>query len=65
MIDTEWMKFESTGSVTAYLNYKGHMEGVATSSMIEQEGKGRSEAGYGTDHSADGHGVIRSPGGRI
>lgn len=65
MIEPEWMKFESTGSVIDYLNYKGHMEGGATSSMIEQEEKGRSVAVYGTDHSADGHGVISSPGGRI
>lgn len=65
MIEPEWMKFESTGSVTDYLNYKGHMEGGATASMIEQEEKGRSVAVYGTDHSADGHGVISSPGGRI
>lgn len=65
MIEPEWMKFESTGSVTDYLSYKGHVEGGATSSMIEQEKKGRSVAVYGTDHSADGHGVISSPGGRI
>ena len=65
MVETEWMKFERTGSITDYLSYKGHIEGAATSSMIEQEERGRSVAGYGTDHSADGHGVISSPGGRI
>lgn len=63
MIETEWMKFQSTGSVTDYLNYKGCMEKTATSSMEEQEEKGRSVTEYGTDHSADGHGVISSPGG--
>ena len=30
MIEPEWMKFESTGSVTDYLSYKGHVEGGAT-----------------------------------
>lgn len=65
MIEPEWMKFESTGSITDYLNYKGHWEDRAVSSVTGQEEKGRSVAGYGADHSADGHGVIRSPGGRI
>ena len=65
MIEPEWMKFESTGRIVDYLSYKGHMEGGVTSSMIEQEEQGRSVAIYGTDHSADGHGIISGPGGRI
>ena len=65
MIEPEWMKFESTGRIADYLSYKGHMEGGATSSMIEQEEQGRSVAIYGADHSADGHGIISGSGGRI
>ena len=65
MIEPEWMKFESTGRIADYLSYKGHMEGGATSSMIEKEEQGRSVAIYGADHSADGHGIISGPGGRI
>lgn len=68
MVDQEWMKFESTGSIQDYLSYKGHLDaegiyGDATVSMAE--GRSRSVYRDGADHSADGHGVIRSPGGRI
>ncbi len=63
-MEPEWMKFESTGSIGDYLSYKGHMDDVVTSS-VEQEGKGRGVVENGAYHSADGHGVISSPGGRI
>lgn len=68
MIEAEWKRFESTGSIKDYLSYRGHTDGVygdATSSMIEREGRSRSVTEHGADHSADGHGVISSPGGRI
>lgn len=71
MIEQEWMKFASTGSIQDYLSYRNHQEaegiyGDATASMMtDKESMGRSVSGYGTDHSADGHGVISSPGGRI
>ena len=64
MIEPEWMKFESTGSITDYLSYKGCVDDLATSSVIKQEEKGRSVAEYGTDHSADGYGAISGTGGR-
>lgn len=64
MIEPEWMKFQSTGSITDYLSYKGY-RASAESSMAGQEERGRSVEEYGTDHSADRHGTISSPGGRI
>ena len=68
MIEQEWMKFESTGSVMDYLSYAGHRDGmckVAVMSVAEHEERNRSVTEHGADHSTDGHGVIRSPGGRI
>ncbi|MEY8390099.1 hypothetical protein AALA98_01800 [Lachnospiraceae bacterium 45-W7] len=71
MIEQEWMKFASTGSIQDYLSYRCRQgtEGVygdASSSMLAgTDTTGRSVNGYGTDHSADGHGVISSPGGGI
>lgn len=68
MIEQEWMKFASTGSVQDYLSYRSHQEaecvyGDATASMLAgRNGAGRSVNGYGADHSADGHGVIGRPG---
>lgn len=71
MIEQEWMKFASTGSVQDYLSYKSRQEaesiyGDATASMMAgRNSTGRSVKGYGADHSADGHGVISRPGGGI
>ncbi len=71
MIEQEWMKFASTGSVRDYLDYKSH-QGVerickdATNSMLAgRNSTGRSVNGYGASHSADRHGVVGSPGGGI
>ncbi len=67
MVEQEWMKFASTGSVQDYLSYKCHQEaegfygGATDSLMTERENMGRSVDRYGTDHSADGHGVISNP----
>lgn len=71
MIEQEWKKFASTGSIHDYLNYKSHQEaeglyGDATGAMLaERNCTGRSVKGYGAEHSADRHGVISSPGGGI
>lgn len=71
MVEQEWMKFASTGSIQDYLNYRGRRDsegvtGAATVSMMaDREHISGSVKEYGTDHSADGHGVICSPGGRI
>ena len=71
MIEQEWMKFASTGSVKDYLNYKGHQgaEGIygdATSSMLAgRNSTGRSVNGYGASHRADGYGVVSNPSGGI
>lgn len=70
MVEQEWMKFINTGSIQDYLNYKRHQAGggyggTAASMMADKDGTGRSVREYGTDHSADGYGVIGSPGGRI
>ena len=68
MIEQEWMKFASTGSVKDYLSYKGHQEaeGDATGSMLAgKNSTGRSVNGYGAGHRADGHGIVSSPGGGI
>ena len=71
MIEQEWMKFASTGSVKDYLNYKSHQEaegiyGDATGAMLAgRNSTGRSVRGYGADHSADGHGVISNPSGGV
>ena len=54
MIEQEWMKFASTGSVKDYLNYKSHQEaegiyGDATSSMLAgRNSTGRGVNGMGT-----------------
>lgn len=71
MIEQEWMKFASTGSVKDYLNYKSHQEaegiyGDATSSMLAgRNSTGRSENGYGAGHRTDRYGVGGNPGGGI
>ena len=71
MIEQEWIKFSSTGSIEDYLSYKSHQEAEsayrdASASMLAgSNGLDRSVNGYGADHSADGHGVISSPGGGI
>lgn len=71
MIEQEWKKFASTGSIHDYLNYKSHQEaegiyGDATGSMLAgRNSTGRSVKGYGADHSADGHGVISGSDRRI
>ncbi|MEG1291500.1 MAG: hypothetical protein RSD28_04295 [Lachnospiraceae bacterium] len=68
MIEQEWMKFEITGCIDDYLQYRCHTNSVygeATSSMTQRETKNRSVTEYGTDHNAHRHGVICSPGGRI
>lgn len=65
MIEPEWMKFESTGSVTDYLRFKGQLTETDAAIRRAQEEKGRSVTEDGTDHSADRHGVIGSSGGRI
>ncbi len=56
MVEQEWMKFASTGSVQDYLSYRcrlGEDFGEAG-----RETMGRSVNRYGTEHSADGHGDI-------
>ncbi|MCI9137569.1 MAG: hypothetical protein HFH48_08390 [Lachnospiraceae bacterium] len=71
MIEQEWTKFINTGSIQDYLNYKCHQEAegicrdTAAFMMSGRDCTGRSVREYGTDHSADGHGVIGGPGGRI
>ena len=71
MIDREWIKFASTGSIQAYLDYKHQLEaegisGDATASMMtDMENTGRSVRGYGADHSADRYGIVGNPDGRI
>ena len=71
MVEQEWMKFASTGSIQDYLSYKGcrGMEAVlggATDSVLAgRETRGRSVERYGTDHSADGHSVISYPSGGV
>ena len=71
MIEQEWMKFASTGSVRDYLSYKSHQEaegiyGDATNSMLAgRNSTGRSVNSYGTGHRADGYGVVGIPGGGI
>ena len=71
MVEQEWMKFASTGSIQDYLDYKCHQgtEGIyggATDAMAaDRENMGRSVDRYGADHSADGHGVIVNPSGGI
>lgn len=71
MIEQEWKRFASTRSIHDYLNYKSHQEaegiyGDATGAMLSgRNSANRSVKGYGADHSADGHGVVSSPGGRI
>ena len=71
MIEQEWMKFASTGSIQDYLSYKCHQEaegiyGDATAAMTtDRENLGRSVKKYGAEHSADWHSIISSPSGRI
>ena len=66
MVTQEWTKFASTGSIQDDLNYKCHGSGDATLSMMaDREQTGGSVRRNGADHNADGHGIIRSPGGRI
>lgn len=71
MIEQEWKRFASTGSIQDYLNYKSCQEaeginGDATSAMLAgRNSTGRSVNRYGADHSADGHGVVSGPGGGI
>ena len=71
MVEQEWMKFASTGSVQDYLSYRSHQEaesvyGDATASMLAgRNSTGRSVKGYGSDHSADGYGAVSSPSGRM
>lgn len=71
MVAQEWTKFASTGSIQDYLTYKCHgsgegVRGDATLSMMaDQEQTNGSVRRNGADHNADGHGIIRSPGGRI
>ena len=68
MVEQEWMKFASTGSIQDYLNYKGcwnpaGVSGDATGFMAaDREHISGSVKEYGADHSADGHGVIGRPG---
>lgn len=68
MIEQEWKRFVSTGSVQDYLNYKSHQEaegiyGDATGAMLAgRNSTGRSVRGYGADHNADGHGAFSGPG---
>ncbi len=71
MIEQEWMKFASTGSVQDYLSYRSHQEtesvckDAAVSMLAGRNSTGRSVKGYGADHSVDGHGVISRPSGGI
>ncbi len=71
MIEQEWKRFASTGSIHDYLNYKSHQEaegiyGDATGAMLAgRDPIDRSVNIYGADHSADGHGAVSSPGGGI
>ncbi len=66
MVTQEWTKFASTGSIQDYLSYKCHGSGDATLSMMaDREQTGGSVRRNGADHNADGHDIIRSPGGRI
>lgn len=71
MVEQEWMKFVSTGSVQDYLNYRGHQgsegfRGDATLSMAsDREHTGGSVRRNGAGHSADGHGAVSNPGGGI
>lgn len=71
MVDQEWMKFASTGRIEDYLSYRCRQEpegfygGAADSVMAGRENMGRSVDGYGTGHSADGHGVISNPSGGV
>ena len=71
MVEQEWMKFASTGSIQDYLSYKGRQEseglyGDATGSLLAGgNGIDRSVTGYGADHNADRYGTVGSPGGGI
>lgn len=68
MEEQEWMKFENTGRITDYLTYKEHSCGFYTQELMSVAGQaetGRSVTGHGADHSADGHGIISRPSGRI
>lgn len=71
MVAQEWKKFASTGSIQDYLSYKCRrsnegVSGDATLSMMaDRDQTGGSVRRNGADHNADGHGIVRSPGGRI
>lgn len=71
MIEQEWKRFASTGSIQDYLNYKSHQEaegiyGDATGAMLAgRNSTGRSVKKNGADHSADGHGIVGGPGGGV
>lgn len=71
MIEQEWKRFASTGSIEDYLNYKSHQEaegiyGDATGAMLAgKNSTGRSVNRYGADHNADGHGAVSGPSGGI
>lgn len=70
MIEQEWMKFASTGSIQDYLSYRCRqgaqgVYGDAASMLAAKDSTGRSVSEYGTDRSADGHGVICRPSGGI
>ena len=63
MVEQEWMKFASTGSVQDYLSYRGHKE--AWPIAEDRENRGRSVNRYGTEDSADGHGAASNASGGI
>lgn len=71
MIEQEWKRFASTGSIEDYLNYKSHqgakgIYGDATDAMLAgRNSTGRSVNGNGADHNADWHGAVSGPGGGI
>ena len=71
MVEQEWMKFVSTGSVQDYLSYRSHQGsegfyGDATLTMAaDKEHTSGSVSRDGAVHSSDGHGIVSNPSGVI
>ncbi len=67
MIDREWIKFASTGSIQAYLDYRDSLRadglygGKAPSGEEAREDAGGSVKWNGAEHTADRHGAVGGP----